>query len=101
MELEVVKENSFFSKDTTIIQCNLNAILNALISNKDVELELLKSKYKNMLSDKEKYITEQKQELQKVYSDLIALQKENEKNVDELMYIRIENNNQMEQLWRV
>src|SRR5665647_1058842 len=74
MELENVKQNSFLSKDTTIIQTNLDAILNSFISvadgsnnligNKDIELEELKNTYKNMLSDKEVSITQQNQELQ-------------------------------------
>jgi hypothetical protein len=109
MELDIVKQDNSLRKDTTIIQCKLEAILNTfisvadgsniLINNKDVDLEILKLKYKNMLSDKENYITEQNQELQKVYSDLIILQKENKKNVDELLSIRIEHNNKMEQFW--
>jgi hypothetical protein len=71
LELKNVKHNSFLSKDTTIIQSNLDAMLNSFISiadgsntligNKDVELEELKIKYKNMLSDKENSITKQKQ----------------------------------------
>jgi len=71
MELENVKQNSFLSKDTTVIQSNLEAILNAfisiadgsnnLINNKEIELEELKNKYKNMLSDKENCITKKKE----------------------------------------
>ena len=109
MKLEIVKQDNSLRKDITIRQFKLEAILNTfisvangsntLINNKDVDLEILKLKYKNMLSDKESYITEQKQELQKVYSDLIILQIENKKNVDELLSIRVEHNNQMEQYY--
>lgn len=70
MELENVKQNSFLIKDTTVIQSNLDAILNAfisiadssnnLISNKDAEIEVAKIKYKDMLLDKEICITDQK-----------------------------------------
>jgi len=108
MELENVKQNSFLSKDTTVIQSNLEAILNAfisiadgsnnLISNKDTELEELKNKYKNMLSDKESYITEQNQKLQNGYTTINVLQKENEEHNNELSSIVIEHNNQLEQL---
>ena len=73
MELENIKQNSFLIKDTTVIQSNLDAILNAfisiadssnnLISNKDAELEALKAKYKDMLSEKESFITEEKQRI--------------------------------------
>lgn len=108
MELENVKQNSFLSKDTTVIQSNLDAILSAfisiadssnnLISNKDAELEALKNKYKDMLSDKESSITLQKQELQQVYSNLNVLQNEYEAHKNELFSIRIENNKQIEQL---
>ena len=68
MEVENVKQNSFLSKDTTIIQSNLDAILNSfinisdnsnnLINNKDLEIEEQKEKYKNMLLNKENSITE-------------------------------------------
>jgi len=108
MELENVKQNSFLSKDTTIIQANLDAILNSFISiadgsnnligNKDIELEELKNTYKNMLSDKEISITNQKQELQDVYSNLIVVQEDSKKITDELLSIRIEHNTQTEQL---
>ena len=108
MELENVKQNSFLSKDTTIIQTNLDAILNSFISiadgsnnligNKDIELEELKNTYKNMLSDKEISITHQKKELQDVYSNLLVVQEDNKKIADELLSIKIEHNNQIEQL---
>jgi DNA repair exonuclease SbcCD ATPase subunit len=108
MELENVKQNSFLSKDTTVIQSNLDAILNAFISvadssnnligNKDVELEALKNKYKDMLLDKESLITKQKQELQEVYSNLIVTQNENKEYENELLNIKLEHNKQIEQL---
>ncbi|MBU3112538.1 hypothetical protein [Clostridium lacusfryxellense] len=68
------------------------------IINDDLRLEILESKYKNMLSDKDEYIAQQKQELKNVYCDLIALQKVNAKNIDELINIKIDNNKQMAQL---
>ncbi len=108
MELENVKQNSFLSKDTTTIQSNLDAILNAfigiadssnnLISNKDTELEALKAKYKDMLSEKESFITEQKQELQECYSNLLVVQNENKEHKNELFSIRVEYSKQLEQL---
>jgi len=108
MELENVKQNSFLNKDTTIIQSNLDAILNAfidiadssnnLIGNKSTELDQLKSKYKDMLLNKDNIITEQKQELQRVYDNLNMLQIENDKNNNERMDIRLEFNKQLEQL---
>ena len=108
MELENVKQNSFLSKDTTMIQSNLDSILNAfisiadgsnsLINNKDAELEVLKAKYKDMLSDKESCITEQKQELQDVYSNLLVVQNEEKENKNELITIRTEYTKQLEQL---
>lgn len=108
MELENVKQNSFLSKDTTILQSNLDAILNAflniadssnnLIGNKDVELEALKSKYKDMLLDKESIITVQKQELQDVYSNLIVIQDESKEGKNKISSITIEHNRQMEQM---
>ena len=108
MEIENVKQNSFLSKDTTIIQSNLDAILNSfiniadgsnnLINNKDVELQDLKVKYKDMLSDKESFITEQKQELQDVYGNLLVAQNEDKEHKNELLSIGIEHNKQLEQL---
>ncbi|MBU3188725.1 hypothetical protein K9O30_06065 [Clostridium bowmanii] len=108
MELENVKQNSFLAKDTTIIQSSLDSILNSfisiadgsntLISNKDVELELLKAKYKDMLLNKEIFIAEQKQELQEVYSNLLALQNEDKEHKNEVLNTKIEHNKQIEQL---
>ena len=108
MELENVKQNSFLSKDTTIIQSNLDAILKAfvsvadssnnLISNKDQELEELKAKYKDMLFNKDNCITSKSEELQGIYGTLDVLQLENNNNKIELDKIRIENAKQIEQL---
>lgn len=108
MELENVKQNSFLSKDTTIIQSNLDAILDAFISiadgsnnligNKDAELEALKNKYKDMLADKESSITLQKEELQQVYSNLVVLQNQNKENEDKLSIIKIDNDKQLDHL---
>jgi hypothetical protein len=108
MELENVKQNSFLIKDTTVIQSNLDAILNAfisiadgsnnLISNKDAEIELAKIKYKDMLLDKEVCITEQKQELQEVYSNLNVLQNLNDNNASELLSLGIEYNKKLSQM---
>jgi len=107
MELENVKKNSFLAKDTTIIQSCLDTVLNTfisiaddsntLISNKDVELEAIKIKYKDMQSNKENLITEQKQELQEVYSNLLALQNEDEEHKNELFNIKIEYDKQVDQ----
>ena len=108
MELENVKENSFLIKDTTVIQSNLDAILNAfisiadssnnLISNKDAELEVEKGKYKDMLLEKEICITKQKQELQDVYSILNVLQNENDNNKNELLNIGSDCNKKLSQM---
>ncbi|WP_291633043.1 hypothetical protein [Clostridium sp.] len=108
MELENMKKNNFLTKDTTVIQSNLDAILNSfisiadssnnLINNKNVEFEELKIKYKDMLSEKESYIMEQKQELQENYSNLLLCQTENEESKKKVLNIRIEYNKQLEQL---
>ena len=108
MELENVKQNSFLSKDTTTIQSNLDAILNAFISvadssnnligNKDAELQGVKSKYNDVLFNKDSIITEQKQELQQVYDEKSVLQIENDNSKNELLNIKLEYNKQFEQL---
>ena len=108
MELENVKQNSFLSKDTIVIQSNLDAILNtfisiadssnSLISNKDAELQGVKSKYNDILFNKDSIITEQKQELQQVYDEKSVLQIENSNNKNELLNSKIEYNKQIEQL---
>ena len=107
MEVENVKQNSFLSKDTTMIESNLDAILNAFISiadcsnnfitNKDTEIETLKEKYKDMLSEKENCIIEQKKELQEVYSNLVVIQNEEKENKKELVTTRTEYTKQLDQ----
>lgn len=108
MELENVKQSSFLSKDTTIIQSNLDSILNAFISiadssnnligNKDTELEAAKHKYKDMLFNKENNITELKLELQQVYDNIRVLQNENDNNKNEVLSTKIEYNKQLDQM---
>jgi hypothetical protein len=108
MELENVKQNSFLSKDTTIIQSNLDAILNAfisiadgsnnLINNKDTELEKMKISFKDMLADKEGFIKSQKQELEEWYIRFNKLQKENEEQNKELSSIKNEHSKKLEHL---
>ena len=108
MELENVKQNNFLNANTTVIENNLNAILNAfiniadssnnLISNKDIELEELQTKYKDMLLNKENSITQLIQELQGVYTDLSVLQQESIKHKEELENIKLETKKQLEML---
>ena len=108
MEIENVKQNSFLSMDTTVIQSNLDAILNAfiniadgsnnLINNKDTELEELKISFKDMLADKEGFIKSQKQELEEWYISFNELQKENEEHNKELFSIKNEHNKELEHL---
>lgn len=108
MELENVKQNSFLSMDTTVIQSNLDAILNAfisiadgsnnLINNKDTELEELKISFKDMLADKEGFIKSQKQELEEWYISFNELQKENEEHNKELFRIKNEHSKELEHL---
>jgi len=108
MELENVKQNSFLSMDTTVIQSNLDAILNSfisiaegsnnLISNKDTELEELKNNYKDMLADKENCIKSQKQELDEMYINFNELKNENDVYNNELSNIKIEHNKQLEHI---
>lgn len=108
MELENVKQNSFLSKDTAILQSNLDAILNSfisisdnsnnLISNKDLEVEQQNVKYKNMLLTKDNEITEAKQKFKQAYDNLDSLKIENENYKNELLGIRTEYNKQLEQL---
>lgn len=51
-----------------------------------------------MLSDKENCITEQKKELQEVYSNLVVVQNEEKEHKNELLNIGIEYNKQLEHL---
>lgn len=108
MELENVKKNSFLNKDTTVIQSNLDAILNAfisvadssnnLINNKDAELKELKDKYKDMLFNKDNSITQLNENLQQVYTDLDILQSENKEHKSELMNAKSDYMKELEQL---
>jgi hypothetical protein len=88
---------------TSIIQSNLDSILNAFISiadssnnligNKDVDLQDLKAKYKDMFSDKESFILNQKQELQESYSNLVLAQNENKEYESKLSNIKLKDKN--------
>lgn len=108
MELENVKQNNIFAVNATELQDLTGRIYNLFIglcdqgnsflSNKDTELEELKVKYKDMLSDKENYITQQKQELQEVYDKISILQNENDNNKSELINVKLDYDKQLEQL---
>ncbi len=108
MELENVKQNNIFAVDTVELQeltQRINNIFiglceqgNSFLENKDTELGELKVKYKDMLSDKESLIIEQKQELQEVYNNLVLAQNENKENESKLLSIKIEYTKQLEQL---
>lgn len=108
MEMENVKKNGMFSVNTTELQDLTQRIYNLFIGlcdqgnsflkNKDIELEELKAKYKDMLSNQESSITSLKDELQHVYSDLDVLQNENDNNKNELENIKSKYNKQIEQL---
>lgn len=108
VEMENVNQNSFFNKDITIIQSNLDTIMNSfiniaeskttLINNKDAELEGLNVKYNDLLSDKESCITEYKKELEEIYLNLNLVQIENENHKNELLYIKLERNKGFVQL---
>ena len=56
MELENVKQNSFLSKDTTIIQSNLDAILNSFVNISDNSNNLINNKNLEIEDQKEKYV---------------------------------------------
>jgi len=108
MELENVKKNNIFAVNTDELQEITQRIYNIFINvceqgnsflgAKDSELQELKEKYKNMLLIKDNIITEQKQELQDVYTKINVLQKTNDSNKLELANIRLKNDKQMEQL---
>lgn len=108
MELENVKHNSLFAVNATEVQdltqrlynifINLCDQGNSFLSNKDMELQELKAKYKDMLSDKENILQQQKQELQQVYTENTVLQNENEDHKIELMKVRTDYIKQLEQL---
>lgn len=108
MELENVKKNNIFAVNTDELQeitqriynifINMCEQGNSFLSGKSIELEELKTKYKDMLLIKDNSITEQKQELQDVYANIDVLQKTNDSNKLELANIRLKNDKQMEQL---
>lgn len=108
MELENVKKNNIFAVNTDELQeltqriynlfINVCEQGNSFLSAKGTELEELKTKYKDMLLIKDNRITEQKHELQDVYTKLDVLQKTNDSNKLEMVNIRLKNDKQMEQL---
>lgn len=108
MEMENVKKNSMFAVNAAELQQLTDRIYNLFIglcdqgnsflSNKNVENEELKKKYKDMLFDKENSITKLNEQLQQVYSDLDVIQNENEKHKSELDSIRLKNAEQVQQL---
>jgi len=108
MELEIVKKTNIFAVNTDELEELTKRIYNIFInvceqgntflSSKDTELEQLKNKYKDMLLNKDNKITEQKQELQDVYTKINVLQKTNDSNKLELANIRIKHEKQLEQL---
>ena len=108
MELENVKQNNIFAVNATELQDLTQRIYNLFIglcdqgnsflSNKDTELEELKVKYKDMLFNKDNKITQLKDELQQVYNNLNIIQSENDNNKIELDKVKLEYDNQLEQL---
>jgi hypothetical protein len=108
MELENIKKNNIFSVDATELQditqrifnlfINLCDQGNSFLTNKDVELQELKTKYKDMLSEKEGILQQQKQELQQVYAENNVLQNENEEHKVDLMKVKSDFIKQLEQL---
>ena len=108
MELENVKQNNIFAVNATELQDLTQRIYNLFIglcdqgnsflSNKDTELEELKVKYKDMLFNKDNKITQLKDELQQVYNNLNIIQSENDNDKIELDKVKLEYDNQLEQL---
>lgn len=108
MEIEMVKRTNIFSVNTEELEeltkrlynvfINVCEQGNTFLSSKDAELDQLKNKYKDMLLNKDNKITEQKQELQDVYTKIDVLQKENDNNRLQLADIRIKHEKQLEQL---
>lgn len=108
MEMENVKKNSMFAVNAAELQELTERIYNLFIglcdqgnsflSNKNVENEELKKKYKDMLFDKENSINKLNEQLQQVYSNLDIIQNENEKHKSELDSIKFENDKQVQQL---
>lgn len=108
MELENIKQNSFLNKDTTILQSNLDAILNSfisladnsnnLITNKDIELTELKNQYKDMLLEKEGHIADKKAEVERLLNGINEARELLEKEEKETVYKINEYNKQVDQL---
>lgn len=108
MELENVKQNDLFKIDTTELQDLTQRIYNLFIglcdqgnsflSNKDTELQELKTKYKDMLSQKESCITLQSQELQSVHERINVLQEENKRHDEMNEKIKADKDKQLGQL---
>lgn len=108
MELENVKKNQMFTVNTEELDELTKRIYNIFInvceqgntflSNKDIELEELKNKYKDMLLNKDNKITDIKKELQDVYTNIEVIQKENRHLKLELDDNKLKHEKQMEQL---
>lgn len=108
MELENVKKNNLFAINATEVQeltqrlynifINLCEQGNSFLENKNVELQELKQKYKDMLLDKEDVIHQLKEELQQVYNENNVLQNENEEHKIGLMKIKSDYEKQIDQL---
>lgn len=108
MELENTKRNSLFAVNASEVQeltqrlynifINLCEQGNSFLSNKDIEIQELKAKYKDILSDKENVIQRQKEELQQVYTTNNVLLNENEEHKIELMKIKSDYEKQIDQL---
>lgn len=108
MELENIKQNSFLNKDTTILQSNLDAIVNLfisladnsnnLITNKDTELTELKNQYKDMLLEKEGHIADEKAEVERLLTGINEARELLEKEEKETVYKLNEYNKQVDQL---
>lgn len=108
MELENVKQNDIFAINTIELQeltSRINNLFiglceqgNSFLSNKAAELVELKSKYKDMLLNKDDSITQLKEGLQYVYADLSVAQNENEDHKEELLNIKDDYIKQLDQL---
>lgn len=107
MEMENAKKSNIFAVDTKELQDITQRLYNIFINtcekgnsflnNKDKDFEELKLKYKDMLLDKESIITNQKQELQGVYTQISVLQGEVLKYQTQLNNVETEHNKQIEQ----
>ena len=108
MELENVKQNNIFAVNTEELKTLTDRIYNIFIglceqgnsflSTKDIELEELNAKYKDIIVTKEDKFTKVNNELQRVYGELDVIQLENDNNKNDLMNIKAEHNKQLEQL---